>query len=99
MEDGQAERSDSDHDAIKDDELGFILHDRIGPAARHLGDTEDATGEDDEEREDDGRGEELEVARGEQVDGGLGEAVAAAVGSVDVVRDENPEDEQGDDLP
>ena len=99
MEDRQTQRRDRDHNAIKNNKLNLILHDGVCPAARHLSDTEHATGEDDEESEDDGPSEELEVARGEQVDGRLREAVAAAVGPVDVVPNQNPEDQQRGDLP
>ena len=93
MEDGKAQCGNSDHDTIKDDEIDFVLHDGVGPSIGHFRDTENAAGEDDEERKHDGRGEEFEVARREQVDRFLGEAIAAFVGRVGVVRDQSAEEE------
>ena len=93
MEDGEAQRGNGDHDTIEDDEVDFVLHDRVGPSVGHFCDTENATSEDDEERKHDGRGEELEIARSEEVDRFLSEAIAAFVGRVGVVGNQSAEDE------
>lgn len=99
MEASQADGSDGDHDAIKDDKVGLILHDGIAPATRHLADTEDATGEDGDVGEAEARDEDLEFGVAEDFGGGGGEFRAAGAGAEGVVGDEDAEGEEGEDLP
>ena len=99
MEYREADRSDSAHDAIENNELGLILHDRVGPTTRHLSDTEHASDEDDEERNHEGGSKELEVARREEIDRCLGEGAAALEGVEAVVCHEGCEGDESDNLP
>ena len=45
MESSQAQGSNGDHDAVQNDKVCLILHDRVAPPIGHLADTEDTTRE------------------------------------------------------
>ena len=46
MESSQAQGSNGNHDAVKNDKVRLILHDRVAPPIGHFTDTEDTTSED-----------------------------------------------------
>ena len=99
MKKGETQNGDGAHDAVEDDEIGFVLHDAVGPSVGHFRDTEHAAGEDGQIGEAEGAGEELEVPAMEQGHGGGREGGAVLVGSEAVVSDQDAEGEQRKDLP
>ena len=70
MEGGEAERGNGDHDAVQDDEIGLVLHNRIAPSLGHLRDTEDASAEDGKVGKDESADEDSELAVVEEFRGG-----------------------------
>ena len=69
MESGQAQGSNGNHDAVQNDKVRLILHDRVAPPIGHLTDTEDTTSEDGEVREGEAADEQLEACRVHELDG------------------------------
>lgn len=99
MESSQTERSNGDHDAVQDDKVGLILHDRVAPSVGHLADTEDTTSEDGQVCEDEAAGEQLERGRVHELDGRGFKLRSVGVHPEGVVADYTSEDEESKHLP
>jgi hypothetical protein len=84
--------------SIQHDEFGFVLHDGIPPPTGHLGDTVNASDEDDKVCGEEGSHEELESHVREKVDDRLTEFVPALEGGPGVLSGQDAKDEQGEDL-
>lgn len=83
----EAQCGNSNHDAVQDDKVGFILHDGVLPSTGHLSNTIAAAGEDGEEGQDESTSKELEAQGVQKGDSGGGEGTAAFVGAKSVVCD------------
>ena len=99
MADGEGEGGKSNHNAIQDDEVGLILHNRATPAVSHLGNAVCASRENGHVSEEDCAGEDFEAKRVQEPVTRLGQVGAVAVDSGGVEPHEATEDEQGYDLP
>ena len=99
MESSQAESRNGDHDAIQDDEISLVVHDRIAPSVCHLRDTEDATHENGQVSDEEATDEDLEFGILQQFHCGWCQVCAAGADAANIVGHQTAEDEEGDDLP
>lgn len=98
VEDCKAEGGNQDHDIFEHDEFSLVLHDRIAPAASHLGNTIDTSSKDGNPGYDQGHDKELEFGTWQERDGRLAEAIAVCIGGSCIEASEGSEDKKSEDL-
>lgn len=97
MEGDEEESSNGNHAAVEDEELRLVLHDFVPPSGSKLSDTEDATGEDGDESDEETGNEKLEAGRCDQIHGSS--TASCLPGAEDIIADEEGESHEGDNLP
>ena len=98
MEGSQAQGSNSNHDAVQNDKVRLILHDRVAPSIGHLTDTEDTTREDGDVCEGEAANEQPEACRVHELDSRGFELRSVRIHPQGVVADHGAEDDESDDL-